>query len=107
MRNCDAVEALMTRYVDGEAPEVDRRAVEVHLSTCVPCRTRVAAQVAVRRLVRTRAARARALGVSPPWRPRAIGFSPTRFPSTRRIHLTSPTRQPASPAFSGHAATSP
>ena len=79
MSSCDAVDALMTLYIDGEASHVERRAAEAHLSTCATCRTRVAAQAAVRRLVRTRAAEARAMGVSPPWRPRALGgdFAPS------------------------------
>lgn len=73
MSSCDAVDALMTPYIDGEASDLERRAMEAHLSTCASCRTQVAAQAAVRRLVRARAAEARAMGVSPPWRPRAVG----------------------------------
>ncbi len=76
MSSCTAVDALMTQYIDGEASDTDRRVVDAHLRACASCRTRVAAQTAVRRLVRTRAAEARAMGVSPVWRPRELAGDP-------------------------------
>ena len=37
MSSCDAVDALMTPYIDGEASDTERHAVEAHLSTCPTC----------------------------------------------------------------------
>ena len=85
MSSCNAVDALMTLYIDGEASDMERRAVDAHLSSCATCRARAAGHAAVRRLVRTRAAEARAMGVPPPWRPGALGGVPA--PSAWRLPL--------------------
>ncbi len=54
MLNCDALDSLVTPYVDGELPDSDRRAVEDHLRACPPCCTRVAAERSIHDLVRAR-----------------------------------------------------
>src|SRR5436309_10186960 len=56
MRNCDSIDSLVTPYVDGELADADRRAVDAHAACCAPCQSRIAAERAVRGLVRTRAA---------------------------------------------------
>lgn len=54
MRSCDALDPLVTPYVDGELPDEDRRAVEAHLRACAPCHSRVTAERAVHELIRDR-----------------------------------------------------
>jgi anti-sigma factor RsiW len=56
MRSCDALDPLVTPYVDGELPDEDRRAVEAHLRACAPCQTRVTAERAVHALISDRRA---------------------------------------------------
>src|SRR4051794_34166488 len=51
MRSCDALDPLVTPYVDGELRDEDRRAVEAHLRACPPCHSRVAAERAVHELI--------------------------------------------------------
>ena len=55
-RDCPAVAPLLTPYVDGELDAADASAVDEHASVCPPCRARIAAERAVRDLVRTRQA---------------------------------------------------
>lgn len=54
MRSCDALDPLVTPYIDGELPDDDRRAVEAHLRACAPCHSRVIAERAVHELIRER-----------------------------------------------------
>src|SRR3954465_5912385 len=56
MHNCDSLDPLVTPFVDGALPDVDRRAVEDHLRVCAPCHSRVTAERAVHELVRARRA---------------------------------------------------
>ena len=51
MKNCREVEPLKTPFVDGEAGEADRAAVESHLTACGPCRDEVAVETAARDVV--------------------------------------------------------
>src|SRR6185436_13365344 len=54
MPDCPSIDPLLTPYVDGELPGVEREAVAQHLHACSPCRARVAVEQAVRDLVRAR-----------------------------------------------------
>src|SRR5687768_13139630 len=54
MRNCTFIDPLVTPYVDGELSATERTFVEDHLNQCPPCCARVAAEGAVRDLVRAR-----------------------------------------------------
>jgi anti-sigma factor RsiW len=56
MHNCDSLDPLVTPFVDGALPEVDRRAVEEHLRVCPPCHSRVTAERAVHELLQARRA---------------------------------------------------
>jgi anti-sigma factor RsiW len=56
MANCDAIDPLVTPYLDSELPAADRALVDEHLRRCPPCRSRVDAERAARELVRTRKA---------------------------------------------------
>jgi anti-sigma factor RsiW len=58
MRNCEAIDPLVTPYVDGQLESAEREAVDQHLRACPPCHSRVAAEHAVRELI---VARKRAL----------------------------------------------
>ena len=54
MSNCTSIDPLVTPYVDGELSAADRTLVDEHLHRCPPCYSRVAAEGAVRDLVRAR-----------------------------------------------------
>ncbi len=54
MPDCPSIDPLLTPYVDGELPGVEREAVAQHLRACPPCRARVVVEQAVRDLVRAR-----------------------------------------------------
>jgi anti-sigma factor RsiW len=56
MRNCTFIDPLVTPYVDGELSATERTFVDDHLNECPPCCARVAAEGAVRDLVRARKA---------------------------------------------------
>lgn len=51
MPNCQAIDPLVTPYVDGQLTDADRRAVDDHLRACPPCLSRVAAERAVHELL--------------------------------------------------------
>jgi anti-sigma factor RsiW len=54
MSKCASIDPLVTPYVDGELPVALRTLVDEHLHRCPPCQSRVAAESAVRDLVRAR-----------------------------------------------------
>ncbi|MGH9141346.1 MAG: anti-sigma factor family protein [Vicinamibacterales bacterium] len=54
MPNCHDIEPLVTPFIDGDLPEVDRRAVADHLRVCSPCHSRIAAEREVHELIRAR-----------------------------------------------------
>jgi anti-sigma factor RsiW len=54
MADCTSIDPLVTPYVDGELSSADRTRVDEHLRRCPPCYSRVAAEGAVRDLVRAR-----------------------------------------------------
>jgi anti-sigma factor RsiW len=54
MLNCDALDPLVTPYVDGQLADAERRAVDEHLRACAPCHSRVAAERAVSALIHDR-----------------------------------------------------
>ena len=51
MANCREIEAKLAEYVDGHQAEAERAAVERHLQSCPPCRTRAAGERAAHDLV--------------------------------------------------------
>jgi anti-sigma factor RsiW len=54
MASCASIDSLVTPYIDGELAAADRAVVVEHLRRCAPCHARVAAEAAVRDLVRSR-----------------------------------------------------
>jgi anti-sigma factor RsiW len=54
MSKCTSIDPLVTPYVDGELPTAERALVDDHLDRCPPCHSRVAAESAVRALMRAR-----------------------------------------------------
>src|SRR3979490_3353437 len=54
MSKCTSIDPLVTPYVDGELPAAERTLVDDHLHQCPPCLSRVAAESAVRDLMRVR-----------------------------------------------------
>src|SRR2546422_2362469 len=67
---CGQLRPLLERYLARQGSPEEHRVVHEHIKSCDRCRTSVRAQEAVRRLLRSRAAEARAQGMSPTWRPR-------------------------------------
>ena len=54
MPDCSRIDALVTPFVDGELPSGDEQVVSTHIAACPPCRAKVAAERAVRALVKAR-----------------------------------------------------
>ncbi len=54
MRSCLQIDSLVTAYVDGELDAVDQAAIDQHIGVCAPCHSRVAAERAMRQLLRQR-----------------------------------------------------
>jgi anti-sigma factor RsiW len=52
MSDCQRIEPFVTPFVDGDLQDPDRDAVARHLRACAPCASRVAAERAVRDLIR-------------------------------------------------------
>jgi anti-sigma factor RsiW len=51
---CDRIDPLVTPFIDGELPDVERRTIEEHLRVCPPCHSRVTAERQVHELIRVR-----------------------------------------------------
>jgi anti-sigma factor RsiW len=76
MPNCQAIDHLVTPFVDGELPDAERRRVEEHLRACPPCHSRVAAERAVHELMQERRAALHAsCAPSAPLRAACAGFA--------------------------------
>lgn len=54
MAECKRFDPFVTPYVDGELDDAERRHVDEHVRACPPCHSRVAAERAVRDLIRAR-----------------------------------------------------
>ena len=54
MSDCKSIDLLITPYVDGDIDADARRRVDDHVGRCPPCHSRVAAERAVRDLMRAR-----------------------------------------------------
>jgi anti-sigma factor RsiW len=52
MLNCRTIDPLVTRFVDDQLPDADRKLVEQHVRVCAPCHSRVLAEGAVHDLIR-------------------------------------------------------
>ena len=93
MPDCSHIDPLVTPFVDGELPQDQQETLAQHIAACPACRARVAAERAVRSLVRTcRAdlsmpapaslkARCAALKKHPPARPLNSGSRSTSIPA--------------------------
>jgi anti-sigma factor RsiW len=55
MSDCRSIDPLVTPYIDNELPQDEHARVDAHLRACPPCHSRVAAERAVRDLIRARA----------------------------------------------------
>jgi anti-sigma factor RsiW len=51
---CNSIDPLITPYIDGDIGAHDRRLVDDHVRACPPCHSRVAAEQAIRELMRTK-----------------------------------------------------
>src|SRR5262245_39416784 len=54
MSDCSSIDPLITPYIDGDIGAAERQRVDAHVRVCVPCHSRVAAEQAVRDLLRAR-----------------------------------------------------
>ena len=86
MESCQDVSRLITPYLDGEAVEVDRQAVDAHLRACQPCERRAAAEGTARRVLMVKAA---SLSVTAPeaLRVRCAALAPTPKKQRRWVPL--------------------
>ena len=66
MTHCTDVERLAARYVDGEATAAERGEVERHARRCPECHESLAAERAVRRVLRANAAALASADTAPP-----------------------------------------
>ena len=76
MNRCKACQSLITLSLSGETTTTAEPALKEHLASCEVCRTAFVEETALGAFLGTRAARARALGVAPPWRPAGLGLVP-------------------------------
>ena len=76
MNKCKACQSLITLYLSGETTASAGRAMNDHLASCADCRAALAEETTLGMFLGTRASRARALGVAPPWRPAGLGLVP-------------------------------
>jgi anti-sigma factor RsiW len=51
MANCREIEQKLAEYIEGEQPATERAAVDAHLETCPPCRSRAAGERAAHDLI--------------------------------------------------------
>lgn len=56
MSDCSSIDPLITPYIDGDIGAAERQRVDAHVRRCAPCHSRVAAEQAVRDLLRARRA---------------------------------------------------
>jgi anti-sigma factor RsiW len=75
MKSCTTIDPLVTPYLDGELPAADRQRVDDHVGRCPPCRSRVAAEDAARRLVHERKAMLTAAPAPPALRKQCALFA--------------------------------
>jgi anti-sigma factor RsiW len=54
MPDCTSIDPLITPYIDDDIGALERRLVDEHVRACPPCHSRVAAEQAVRDLMRTK-----------------------------------------------------
>jgi anti-sigma factor RsiW len=78
--DCRQIEALLPPFVDGEASEIDRARVAVHLERCAVCRQAAATQGIVRRLLRDRRDALR--GAQPAGLAAEVRAAASRLPAT-------------------------
>jgi anti-sigma factor RsiW len=110
MPDCSDIDALVTPYVDGELTPSDTRTVEHHAQHCRACRIRLAAERAVRAMLRTRASALRSEGAPEAVRARCAALAAAARASRAAPPIESsatagrsPSRAiPASPAARWH-----
>jgi anti-sigma factor RsiW len=77
---CHELDAVVTRFIDGECSEPDRTAIITHLRECQGCRTRVDAESTAKHVLQAHATVARTMGIPPPWRPRVFRLGQPTLP---------------------------
>ena len=74
MSDCTSIDPLITPYVDDDIDVTARRRVDEHVLRCPPCHSRVAAERAVRALMRVRRAEISRDTASPELRARCLAL---------------------------------
>src|SRR4051812_31758255 len=74
MSDCTSIDPLITSYVDDDIDGAARRRVDDHVRRCPPCHSRVAAERAVRQLVRAKRADISRETASPALRARCLAL---------------------------------
>src|SRR5262249_53944399 len=75
MSDCRTIDPLITPYVDGEIDADTGRRVDEHVRRCPPCHSRVAAERAVRQVVRLNRAQMSRVAASPGLRERCLALN--------------------------------
>lgn len=88
MTKCHACQSLITLYLAGETTTAAEGALHAHLASCGACREAFEEEAALGAFLQTRAVRARAMGIVPPWRPAGLALVPaTPSGSLTRLQL--------------------
>src|SRR3977135_1865726 len=95
MSKCTSIDPLVTPYVDGELPAAERTLVDDHLHRCPLCLSRVAAESAVRDLMRVRKPNLTAPRASASLHAQCSGLvNGSGEASDARLRTAGPTRHP-------------
>src|SRR5665213_167840 len=87
MSDCTSIETLITPYVDGDIDDPDRLRVDDHVRRCPPCHSRVAAERAVRDLMRVRRAEIAGDIASADLRARCLALRAAKAAGASGLHL--------------------
>ncbi len=80
MSDCQSIDPLITPYVDGDIDAASRLRVDDHVQRCPPCHSRVAAERAVRELMRVRRPEIASATAPGPLRARCAALRATAAP---------------------------
>jgi anti-sigma factor RsiW len=87
MSDCTTIETLITPYVDGDIDDPGRLRVDDHVRRCPPCHSRVAAERAVRDLMRVKRAEISGDVASADLRARCLALRAAKAAGVSGLHI--------------------
>ncbi len=87
MSDCTSIDTLITPYVDGDIDDPGRLRVDDHVRRCPPCHSRVAAERAVRDLVRVKRAEISGDVASADLRARCLALRAAKAAGASGLHI--------------------